>query len=106
MSPNRPEQLNSTTQSRKTIIAKIPSQEAVGNINLIQAQSLAALPDIGDDHPMHTYASQAITPIAGSGPHENPSHAHISPSKRGAMALEGSPMFAPLEVKYKNLSKF
>ena len=51
---------------------------------------------------MHKYASQAILP----GPEEDPRLAHISPSKRGAMALEGSPMFAPLEVKYKNLSKF
>ena len=64
---------------------------------------MAALPDIPDDHPLHSYASQAVIP---AGPEEDPKLAHLSPSKRGAMALEGSPMFAPLEVKYKNLSKF
>ena len=52
---------------------------------------------------MNTYASQAVI---DTGPHEDPKLANMSPSKRTAMALDGSPMFAPLEVKYKNMSKF
>ena len=31
---------------------------------------------------------------------------NMSPSKRTAAALEGSPMFTPLEVKFKNLNQF
>lgn len=31
---------------------------------------------------------------------------NLSPSKRTAAALEGSPMFAPLEVKFKNMRQF
>ena len=31
---------------------------------------------------------------------------YMSPSKRTALALDGSPMFTPLEVKFKNLNKF
>lgn len=30
----------------------------------------------------------------------------MSPHKRTAVALEGSPMFTPLEVKFKNMEKF
>ena len=39
-------------------------------------------------------------------PSEDPRLANLSPSKRTAMALEGSPMFAPLEVKFKNMNVF
>jgi len=52
---------------------------------------------------MNTYASQGIIP---AGPEEDPNLAKLSPSKRTALALDGSPMFAPLEVKFKNMSKF
>ena len=51
---------------------------------------------------MHTYASQAVI----DPPQEDPKLANMSPSKRTALALDGSPMFAPLEVKFKNMSKF
>ena len=37
---------------------------------------------------------------------EDPNLNSMSPSKRGAAALEGSPMFTPLEVKFKHMSKF
>ena len=53
---------------------------------------------------MHTYASMGN--ILPAGPEEEPPVEHMSPSKRGAAALEGSPMFTPLEVKFKNMSKF
>ena len=39
-------------------------------------------------------------------PTEDPRLANLSPSKRTALALEGSPMFAPLEVKFKNMNVF
>ena len=54
---------------------------------------------------MHTYASMGN--ILPAGPEEEPPMEQMmSPSKRGAAALEGSPMFTPLEVKFKNMSKF
>lgn len=52
---------------------------------------------------MNTYASQSVLP---GGPQEDPHLAKMSPSKRTALALDKSPIFAPLEVKFKNMSKF
>lgn len=69
----------------------------------IQQQSLDTLGDIPSDHQVHTYASQGVLP---TGPQEDPALAKLTAAQRGARALEGSPMFAPLEVKFKNLSKF
>ena len=41
-----------------------------------------------------------------SGAQEENLLGNISPTKRTAMALEGSPMFTPLEVKFKNMKEF
>ena len=71
---------------------------------MMQFQSLDTLGNVPSEHQLNTYASQGN--IVTSGPQEDPNLANLSPSKRTAAALEGSPMFTPLEVKFKNMKQF
>lgn len=70
---------------------------------LLNVQSLETLGNIPSEQNLHAYASQGNIQVSGSV--EDVRLANLSPSKRTAAALEGSPMFAPLEVKFKNLKK-
>lgn len=67
-------------------------------------QSMETLGNIPSEQYMHTYASQGN--IIPYGVEEDPQLAKMSPSKRTAAAMEGSPMFTPLEVKFKNMKEF
>ena len=98
LSPNRDP--NGHSNSKRRIVTDI--QSGNGQRNMIHVQSLDTLGEIPSEHNLHTYVSQAVLPV----PQEDPTLANMSPSKRTAMALDGSPMFTPLEVKFKNMSKF
>ena len=67
-------------------------------------QSLDTLGNIPSEQQLNTYASHGN--IIPYGVEEDPQLAKMSPSKRTAAAMDGSPMFAPLEVKFKNMKEF
>ena len=67
-------------------------------------QSMETFNHIPIEQHLHTYASQGN--IIPYGVEEDPQLAKMSPSKRTAAAMEASPMFTPLEVKFKNMKEF
>ena len=108
MSPVFPEQseMQQTHTSRRRIVTDMVNTDSKRNMLGI-AQSLETLNDPASEkgdtaQNLNTYQSQKVIT---RGPEQDP-YAAMSPAKRTAAALEGSPMFTPLEVKFKNMSKF
>ena len=89
---------------KRRIISDVASNSGSQRNILQNVQSQHSLDQMASEHNLHAYASMGN--IQTLGPVEDINLNQMSPSKRGAAALEGSPMFTPLEVKFKNMSKF
>ena len=88
---------------KRRIITDIQSHTESKRNVLQNVQSLDTLGNIPSEPNLNHYMSQGNIVVAPEQLKEEQRLANLSPSKRGAAALEGSPMFTPLEVKFKNM---
>lgn len=100
LSPQPNQDLNFESPNKRKIITEVTDAKREVQVNV---QSLDTLGNIPSEPNLHAYASQGNIHVSGST--EELRMTNLSPSKRTAAALEGSPMFTPLEVKFKNLTK-